>query len=219
MICGLSRCRGSTATSTTATPPSCSESQLVDSRDARLARWLVERGIEGPRRIARESGGVILVSKFEEGFAARLHEALDRLPELFDAHAVRDRYLCARPGTGRVESWRLAIAAILDDLGPARGLDRDQVAEVRAGTDSVAALLDSVLWTTPIVGVDWAPSPAERGARADALAKMDDESSIFTRYYGQFEGVRVENHCPGSQVARRLFSQAWEICTGEPPRG
>ena len=50
-------------------------------------------------------------------------------------------------------------------------------------------------------------------AYAEALARMDDDSSIFTRYYGDFEGRRVENHCPGARVARRLIAQAWGICT------
>jgi hypothetical protein len=177
--------------------------------------WLREQGIEGPRRIARESNDAILVSKFEPGFAARLYAALERVPELFDAGCIAARY-GAQPGTTpRVEAWRRAVNALLDDLGPGRGLDRDQLAEIRAGTDSVAALLDSVLWTCPLLGAEWQPSPAECEARADALARMDDESSIFTRYYGDFEGKRVENHCPGAPVARRLFAQGWEICASQ----
>ena len=179
-------------------------------RETTFVDWLAERGIEG-RRLVRESGDAILVSKFEPGFAARLYEALDRVPELFDEAAVRRRYSALPPETSRVEAWRLAINALLADLGPARGLDPDQLAEIRAGTDSVAALLDSCLWTAPTVGSDWQPSTAEREACADALARMEDESSIFTRYYGEFEGKRVENHCPGTPVARKLFAQAWAI--------
>jgi hypothetical protein len=181
-------------------------------RNARFDRWLRDQGIDAPRRIARESDDAILVSKFEPGFAARLYAALDKVPELFDPACVRDRYAAQPASTPRVEAWRLAVNGLLDDLGPERGLDRDQLAEIRAGTDSVAALLDSVLWTCPTVDIDWIPSPAECEARADAVAKMDDESSIFTRYYGDFEGKRVENHCPGAPVARRLFEQGWEIC-------
>lgn len=176
--------------------------------------WLRERGIEGRRRVARESGDAILVSKFDAGFAARLYQALDRLPELFDSGEVRARFEAVPAGTSRTEAWRLAVNGMLDELGPSRGLDRTQLAEIRAGTDSVAALLDSVLWSGPAVGGDWTPSASEREALADALARMDDDSSIFTRHYGEFEGRRVENHCPGAEVARRLFAQAWDITTG-----
>ena len=38
---------------------------------------------------------------------------------------------------------------------------------------------------------------------------MADESSIFTRYCGDFEGEGVGNHCPGAEVARQLFGQGW----------
>ena len=109
-----------------------------------------------------------------------------------------------------------AVEGLLRDLACDRGFDPDQRAEVQAGVDSVAALLDSVLWTTPLLGVDWRVSAGEEAAFADAVLRMDDEQSLFTRYYGEFEGRHVENHCPGAQVARRLFAQAWAICTGTP---
>lgn len=180
--------------------------------EQRFAAWLQTRGIETPRRIVRASETVMLVSKFETGFAARLLSAIDLIPELFDDEVVRGEYL-RWEGQARVEAWRLSVAKLLEQLGPPRGLDRDQLAEIRAGTDSVAALLDSALWSGPCVGDAWAPSDSERDAYSDALSRMDDDSSIFTRYYGDFEGRRVENHCPGAQVARRLIAQAWEICT------
>jgi hypothetical protein len=183
------------------------------SGPARLEAWLRDRGIDGRRRIVRQSESAVLVSKFEPGFAARLHEAIDRVPELFDASAISARYQVSNPMTSRVEAWRLAINGVLADLAEARRLDRDQLAEIRAGTDSVAALLDSALWSGPTVGADWTPSESERAAFREALARMDDDSSIFTRYYGDLEGKRVENHCPGSAIARRLFAQAWSLCT------
>lgn len=186
--------------------------RMDEAEHARFERWLQDRGITEPRRVSRESADVILVSKFGPGFAARLHEAIDRLPELFDSARVQDGY-ATRAGIPRVEAWRVSVAEMLSELGPGRGLDRDQLAEIRAGTDSVAALLDSALWSGPTVGDGWRPSPAEERAYAEALARMDDDSSIFTRYYGDFEGRRVENHCPGARVARRLIAQAWEICT------
>ena len=186
----------------------------MHDRSAQFEDWLRTLGIEGSRRIVREASGVILVSKFEPGFAAHLHEAIDALPEMFDIEQVTERYRLATCGTLRPEAWRIAIQMLLADTGPFRGLDRDQLAEIQAGIDSVAALLDSLLWTGPKTGVEWRPSEAERQAYADALARMDAESGIFSRYYGEFEGVRVENHCPGAQVARRLFTQAWTVCTG-----
>jgi hypothetical protein len=67
--------------------------------------------------------------------------------------------------------------------------------------------------------VDWQPRDSEREAFADALARMEDANSLFTRFYGDFEGRRVENHCPGAAVARGLLQQAWDICTAPtPPR-
>lgn len=180
--------------------------------DDQFAAWLQARGVETPRRIVRQSEAAFLVSKFEPGFAARLHEAIDRIPELSDPSVIATRYRQSNPSTPRVEAWRLAVEGLLAELGPARGLDPDQLAEIRAGTDSVAALLDSALWSGPTLGADWTPSESEQTAYREALARMDDDSSIFTRYYGEFDGLRVENHCPGSQIARRLFQQAWEIC-------
>ena len=186
---------------------------MADPKPARLQAWFESQGVQGTRRLVRESEHAIVVSKFEPGFAPRLFEALDRIPELFDHQTVQARYGQAGSGVNRVEAWRNAINGILVEIGPQRGLDADQVAEIRAGTDSVAALLDSVLWSGPLVGSSWLPAGAELEARDDAIGRMNDESSIFTRYYGDFEGKRVENHCPGARVARRLFAQAWEICT------
>ena len=186
---------------------------MDEAETERFGAWLSGRGIEGGRRVVREGEDTILVSKFDPGFAARLYQALERLPELFDTAAVRARFAASAPGAPRAEAWRLAVDALLDELGSERGLDRDQLAEIRAGTDSVAALLDAVLWSGPVVGGPWAPSAGELQAYADALARMDDDASIFTRHYGEFEGRRVENHCPGAPVARRLFGQAWEITT------
>jgi len=183
---------------------------------ARFEEWLRAMGIEGYRRVARQGPEGILVSKFEAGFAARLHDAVDRVPELFDDALVAKRCERVPTGTTRVEAWRLAVEGLLRDIGSERGLDATQRAEIQAGVDSVAALLDSVLWTTPVVGVHWQVSVAEREAFDDANRRMDDERGLFTRYYGEFEGLRVENHCPGAQVARRLFAQAWAASTAEP---
>jgi hypothetical protein len=188
----------------------------MDQQSAqRFEAWLAERGFEGERRRVRESPDGILVSKFGPGFAARLHDALDRVPELHDANGLAARYAATPAGTPRVEAWRLAVESLLAALGRERGLSRDQLSEVQAGVDSVAGLMDSVLWTSPTLGTEWTPSPAEASAYEEALDRMDDESSIFTRFYGEFEGTPVYNHCPGAQVARRLMGQAWAVVTGQ----
>jgi hypothetical protein len=183
--------------------------------EARLAGWLVGIGVDGPRRVVRATGGRVLVSKFEEGFAARLYAALDRVPELTDGATVHGRYAAAalKPGKSRVALWRETVDALTRELAPQRGLDERQLSEIRAGTDSVAALLDSVLWSGPVTGSEWAPSPGEAAAYEEALARMDADDGIFTRYYGTFEGLRVENHCPGAPIARALFTQSWQTIT------
>jgi len=183
-----------------------------------VLRWLREvAGIAEPRRVVRRSPTAILVSKFDEGFAARLHETIDHLPEMFDDALVAARFAklaAAEPDRLRAESWRLAVNGVLSDVAAREGLPADAFAEVRAGVDSVAALLDSILWASPAGTEPHTPEPSEVEAHSDTRARMDAERGLFTRYYGSFEGVPVENHCPGAQVARRLFAQAWAICAG-----
>src|SRR5579883_1094724 len=106
-------------------------------------------GLDG-RRVVRRDANRILVSKFEDGFAAALHASLTRVPELFDLGSVEAKYLTlavAEPRLRRAETWHLAMQRLLADLGAARGLAAEQQAQVRAGVDSVAALLDSILWS------------------------------------------------------------------------
>jgi hypothetical protein len=188
----------------------------------RFARWLIEDcALAEPRRVVRRDVERIVVSKFDEGFAARLHEAVGRLPELTDQAAVQHAYdaaAAATPASTRVAAWRSAVTALVETLAPGRHLDRDQLAEIRAGTDSVAALLDSILWSSPPVNDDYVASESERTAYVEALSRMDAQSGLFTRYYGAFEGARVENYCPGAQLARTLFAQAWTLCTTTPAR-
>lgn len=191
--------------------------------DADILRWLRDvAGIAEPRRVVRRSPTAILVSKFDEGFAARLHDTIDHLPAMFDDALVAARFdelAQIEPSRTRTETWRLAVTAVVSEAAAREGLHGDAVAEVRAGIDSVAALLDSILWTSPAGPRPHVPEPSEVEAYNDTRARMDAERGIFTRYYGSFEGVPVENHCPGSQVARRLFAQGWTICTaGDPAR-
>lgn len=196
----------------------------LEGLELRLNRWLRdERGIAEPRRVARVDDETILVSKFEPGFAARLHEVLARLPELFDAGVVAERF-AGRAGhldgcTSRVACWHGAMLAMLAELGEARAIGRVECAQVGAGIDSVAAFLDTILWSSPALRTE--PPVVEDGETAayrDAVARMDADPSIFTRHYGRFEDRDVVNHCPGAPFARVLLAQAWTACTGsEPP--
>jgi hypothetical protein len=188
---------------------------------ARFPDWLHEQGIEGPRRIVRTTPSTILVSKFPEGFAAHLHEAIDRLDVLFDdASVARDVAALAEvePAVQRVQTWHRAVLAILESAVDGGAVTPKERAEVEAGVDSVAALLDTALWSGPTwEDRDWRPAPGEVSAFDDALVRMDEADGLFARYYGTYEGVPVENHCPGVSVARRLLRQAWSICAGTTP--
>ena len=94
----------------------------------------------------------------------------------------------------------------------------DEDAElVTTGIESVAALMQAVLWSGPAVGDPYEPAEAERDAYRDALARTDASGDIFTRHYGAFEGRTVVAHCPGAPYARALLESAWRACTGTPP--
>jgi len=179
----------------------------------RFAEWLRDGGIEGSRRVVRASESSILVSKFDEGFAARLLDTVDAIPEFLDEECVRAAYGLLPGSTARATAWHEAMRSILARAAQRNGLTADQQAEIIAGIDSVAALLDSVLWTSPKIGASYVPAAGEIDAYHDALARMDSPRGIFTRFYGEFEGARVENHCPGARFARAMFEQAWRICS------
>ena len=192
------------------------------SLEARLLAWLRDAiGLEEGRRVARVDAGVVLVSKFEPGFAPQLHELLDELPELFDPDEVERAYRrCAAesaPAEPRVAVWGSALHSLLATLGAQRGIDDGRRALVHVGIDSVQAVLDSVLWSRPTAGDDYAPLSGERAAYRDATRQLDPGRELFTRYYGTFEGRRVENHCPGAAFARVMLAHAWSVCTGTPP--
>lgn len=182
-----------------------------------LNRWMAETGIEGHRRVVRRGSTTTLVSKFEPGFAQALIARLEALPELFDEAAIRQRYrdfALTEPGATRAQTWHRAVLAQLQSASILLNLGQGEIAEVAAGLDSVAALLDSVLFSGPTAGSHEPPSEAEAAAYAEALERMDSDSGLFTRTYGVFEGAVVLNHCPGSRFARALFAQAWSITSG-----
>jgi hypothetical protein len=191
----------------------------VDPDDGeRLLAWLRERGIEDERRVVRASPSGILVSKFPAGFAARLHDSVGRLGALFDDDAVGDATKAigtSDPSVSRVAAWHGAVLGVLRVAEDAGIVTPSERAEVEAGVDSVAALLDTALWTGPTWSDDaWTPGEGEVTAFREALSRMHDADGLFSRHYGVFDGAPVTNHCPGVGVARRLLEQAWSVCTG-----
>lgn len=185
--------------------------------EQRLNDWLSELGIQGHRRVVRRTPSTTLVSKFEPGFAQALIARLELLPDLFELGAVRERYASlaeSTPAETRAAIWHRASLALLAEHAANLSLEPRAVAEVEAGIDSVAALLDSVLFTGPTAGSEAPVGDAEAAAYAEVLERMDAESSLFTRNYGHFDETLVVNYCPGSRFARELFEQAWIICSG-----
>ncbi|MCC6238292.1 MAG: hypothetical protein IT299_12085 [Dehalococcoidia bacterium] len=191
--------------------------------EARLRDWLHhDRGIEEWRRLARLDEDTALVSKFQAGFAPRLHALLEALPELIDEALVLEAYArvagASPAGTSRVAAWDTAMRELLVTACARLGIPEtaDQQAFVRVGVDSVGALLDSILWSVPTVEEDYTPGAGECAAYLDvthAFAGRD----FFTRTYGLFEDHLVQNHCPGSAYARVMLAHAWRACTGTPP--
>jgi hypothetical protein len=184
-----------------------------------LRSWLRDGlGINEYRRVVRENAETVVVSKFEARFSQELFAVVDALPELLDdecvAAAYRERaaeYIARGEPALRTHVWREASEGLLRRLGEQRGITPRQLEYVLPGIESVQAVLDTVLWSAPTVLDDFAPSPGERQAYEEFLA--DDSGRIFTRYYGELAGKRVENYCPGSQFARRFMAQAYAICT------
>jgi hypothetical protein len=199
-----------------------SDAPRDDDFEARLLRWLrSEAGVEEPRRLVRADDHGVLLSKFEPGFAAGLHELLALLPELFDEASVVARYeaqaAASPPDASRVHVWHTAMHAALRDAGERHAIPDLRQAEVRTGIDSVRAVMEAVLWSVPAVGDDYTPLPGEVEAYLDGLDSLAEGRDIFTRYYGTFEDRPVRNHCPGASTARLMLAHAWHACTDTPP--
>lgn len=197
---------------------------MDDDFERRLNEWLEgQPGVTERRRVVRDDGTRVLVSKFDEGFAAHLHGVLERVPELFDADCVGEAYVAManeHRDAPRAVVWRVAIDGILCGLADARGLTGADITNVRGGLDSVAALLDSALWTSPLAGDQgYAPAPGEVAAYRDAIEGLEGDGRLFVRVYGQFEGAHVVNYCAAPTFGRRLFVQAWAITTGPTVQG
>lgn len=192
----------------------------------RLQQWFRETlEIDEERRIARLDDESIIASKLPPGAAALVYEVVDKLPEILDADAVRKGYEARAsevpPEMPRVQVWFQAMALLLRDRALYREIPSTERDLVQPGIDSVAGVLDAVLWTQPTVGdADYAPNDAERAAFLDATERIDGGRDIFTRVFGIFEGRHVLNVCPGAPFARTMLDQAWTACTGaEPPVG
>jgi hypothetical protein len=174
--------------------------------------WLTDRlGPGHGRRAVHVRSDRVLVSKVEPGLPLRVLEAVERLPDLFEPEQLRSRMPA---GCAPVEAWHRASRAVIERAVEAGALTGPERAEVLAGLDSVAALLDACLWTaTGQPG--WQPSAAELSALTELEQRLASGSvSLFTRYYGDFEGRRVENHCPGAAIARRLLAAARDAVLG-----
>jgi hypothetical protein len=186
--------------------------------ETRLNEWLsAEAGVEQRRRIVRRNDERILLSKFAPGFADRLRRSMGLVPELFDIKLVWATYTHLAeidPSARRVDTWHRSMRQLLGSFGAERGLTGDLQAEVLAGIDSVAVVMDMALWSAPLCADEYSPLPGEVGAFRDAVAPLDPGHDLFSRYYGSFAGAEVVNHCPGAPFARALLAQAWEVCTG-----
>ena len=184
-----------------------------------LQHWINDDlGIEGARRLVRDDGEQILVSKFDAGFAAGVHGLIAHMPELFEESSVTGAYEAAAvEGGARLDAWHRGMHAMLRAAGEREDISDLRQAEVRTGIDSVYAVLSTALWSDPQVDEPYAPGPGERTAYLDALASLSDGRDLFTRVYGQFEGRLVVNHCPGAPFARVMLAQGWTACTGEAP--
>ncbi len=184
-----------------------------------LQRWINDDlGIEGTRRLVRDDGREALVSKFDEGFAAGVHELIALMPELFEESSVVAAYQReAASGGLRLDAWHRAMHGMLRTAGGREGISDLRQAEVRTGIDSVYAILGTALWSDPRVDEAFSPGNGERVAYLEALESLSDGRDIFMRVYGRFEGRMVVNHCPGASFARVMLAQGWTACTGEAP--
>lgn len=190
--------------------------------EAALLDWIRRQGIEESRRLVRVDEEEALVSKFEPGFAARLHELLRLVPDLFDETTVvanTARVMDSMPDESRVTAWHTAMHQALARAGEQHAIPDLRLAEVRTGVDSVRAILEAVVWSEPRCGTPYEPLSGEVEAYRDGLLALEDGRDVFTRYYGSFDGLAVRNHCPGAAFARVLLAQAWRAITGTPAPG
>jgi hypothetical protein len=193
--------------------------------DAALQAWLREHlGLMEYRRVLRENGEVIVISKFEPGFSQDLFATVDLVPELFDEgvvaaeyEALAAGYLAGGVAPLRTAVWREAAERVLGRLCAERGIDARRRMLVLPGVESAQAVLDGILWTAPVIGGAYAPHPGETAAYREfeasaGTAPAPGVRDLFTRFYGLLDGRRVEAYCPGAPYGRRLVAQGWRVC-------
>jgi hypothetical protein len=199
------------------------DSATFSEREIALNVWLQNHvGVNEVRRIVREDPDSILISKFEPGFAPGLHTMLDELPQLFDSAEIAIAYSAVASADEsatalRVDVWDQAMRRLLATLSAQRGIEDDRQALIRVGIDSVRAILDSALWSVPLISDDYEPQAGEIAAFRDVTSSMSPDHDLFTRHYGLFEDLDVVNHCPGAPFARLMLGQAWQVCTDIAP--
>ena len=199
------------------------DSAAFSEREIALNVWLQNHvGVNEVRRIVREDPDSILISKFEPGFAPGLHTMLDELPQLFDSAEIAIAYSAVASADEsatalRVDVWDQAMRRLLATLSAQRGIEDDRQALIRVGIDSVRAILDSALWSVPLISDDYEPQAGEIAAFRDVTSSMSPDHDLFTRHYGLFEDLDVVNHCPGAPFARLMLGQAWQVCTDIAP--
>ena len=125
--------------------------------------WLrSELVLDGPRRIIRVGSDRVQISKVDRDFAAELHRLLAKLPELCSESRVLTAYArraqVASSETLRSENWRACMYELLSEAAARAGIPELRCAEVRAGIDSVFAVLESVLWSRPRLADDYVPA-------------------------------------------------------------
>ena len=194
----------------------------VTTIEGRMQRWLEQvQGITAPRRLAHADEVRLLVSRFAPGFAARVGEVLMHIGLLDDGEglivAAYDIRAGLEPRSLRVDVWCAATSEVARDRAQALGLSEEDAGLLVAGIESVAAVLNAVLWSGPLAGQAYVPEGSECDAYREALIGADPASGLFTRQYGTFEGRAVVSHCPGAPYARVLLAAAWRACTGTPP--
>ncbi len=192
---------------------------MARTGDGDFDSWLRDRaGVTEWRRVVRDDGKRILLSKFDEGFAAGVHELITQMPELADRQTVRAAYgraCLGAIGRSRVDVWHEMLQSMLRRAGTRLSLTSARQAEVRAGIESVYVILQTALWSDPKVGEPHHLKASEQEAYQEALLSMADGDDRFSRNYGWYQDRQVVNHCPAAAFARILLEQGWHICSTE----
>ena len=183
----------------------------------KFEKWLkVHAEINEWRRIVRVEEETILVSKFKEDFAHTLHKSISQIPEFLELNIIKMQYqnsAIVNKNIHRTKNWYQAINTVVNSHQSKIILNKSRIAEIQAGIDSVYSILETILWTNPKIMDTYQPHEGEIIAYEDMLESMGKNTGIFTKYYGNYEGHKVVNYCPGATIAKTMLMQAWEVCT------